>query len=71
MSVNWQSHDFQTSRRQRRLSCSQPLRWRKTLGELREALEALLDISPFATNKVEGEIHLRAMEAIQKAKEEL
>jgi hypothetical protein len=63
--------DFYTRRRQFRLSCSQPLRWRKSMRELREALEALLDISPFATNGAEGEIHLRASRAIQNSKEEL
>jgi hypothetical protein len=65
------SQDFYTRRRQFRLSCSQPLRWRKSMQELREALEALLDISPFATNSVEQEIHLRAVAAIRETKEEL
>ena len=36
--------------------------------ELLEALEALLDVSDFATNTRTGEIHLRAMAAIRKAK---
>lgn len=65
------TEDFYTRRRRLRLSRSQPLQWKKTVRELRSALEALLDISPFATNRVEGDIHLRAVEAIQNAKEEL
>ena len=59
------TQDFYTRRRQFRLYCSQPLRWRKSMRELREALEALLDISPFAKNKLEGEIHLQATRAIR------
>ena len=65
------TEDFYTRRRQLRLSRSQPLQWKKTVRELRSALEALLDISPFATNSVEGDIHLQASRAIQNSKEEL
>jgi hypothetical protein len=36
--------------------------------ELLEALETLLDVSPFATNSKEGEVHLHAMAVIRKAK---
>jgi hypothetical protein len=36
--------------------------------ELLEALETLLDVSDFAANSRVGEIHLRAMAVIQKAK---
>jgi hypothetical protein len=42
--------DFYTRRRQFRLSCSQPLRWRKSMRELRSALQSLLAINPLAPN---------------------
>jgi len=38
--------------------------------ELTESLEALLDVSPFARDSKEREVHLRAEAALRKAREE-
>jgi hypothetical protein len=47
------------------------LRWRKSVRELRESLQALLDISPFATDSCGADIHSRARAAIRESEEEL
>jgi hypothetical protein len=62
-----QARDIQI--RQRRLMELHGDNWAVLLNQCAEALDALLDITSYATNDTEREIHLRAEALIRKFKE--